>query len=248
LPSIEKAFAPAHNAVTNRPDLAEKLAFIPGEMVRAEHMIFSTHCRRASKRENRNVDLPLVWHFIRHFVRNPASVGAIAPSSPRLARAMLRDLALAEGDNILELGPGTGSFTREIKRCLPESASYLGIECESKFVELLDRKFPDMNFIMGRAENAFELCQDAGCSTPRAIISGLPFASLCDLTRSAIVESIKRLMGPGAVFRTFQYAHAYNLPGSAQFRESMQAAFGEHNRRELVVMNLPPAFVLTWSK
>lgn len=161
---------------------------------------------------------------------------------------MLRDLALADGDQVLELGPGTGSFTSEIKRRLPKSTAYLGIECESKFVELLDRKFPDMNFVMGRAEDAFELCQNAGCSTPRAIISGLPFASLRDLTRAAIVDSIKQLMEPGSVFRTFQYAHAYNLPGSARFRDSMQMAFGAHDRRELVVMNLPPAFVLTWTK
>ena len=135
-PRIEKPLRPPA-MLLQIARFSVQFAFAPGETVRTEHMNFSTHCRQASKRGIRNVDLPLAWHFIRHFVRNPASVGAIAPSSPRLARAMMRDLALAEGDNVLELGPGTGSFTREIKRCLPESASYLGIECESKFVELL---------------------------------------------------------------------------------------------------------------
>lgn len=182
------------------------------------------------------------------FMRNPAAVGAIAPSSRQLAGAMIRDLDLSDGSPVLELGPGTGAFTRAIHDSLPYEGRYLGIECEKHFVKLLNRKFPALEFVEGRAENASEHCADAGMGAPRTIISGLPFATLCETTREAILESIGQLMAPGTVFRTFQYAHAYRLPGSVKFRESMSDVFGNHDRSELVVMNLPPAYVLTWSR
>ncbi len=195
-----------------------------------------------------HLDVGLAWRFMHGFVRNPAAVGAIAPSSRQLAEAMMRDLALGNDESVLELGPGTGAFTREIRDTLPRGARYLGIECEARFVELLSRKYPEMEFVEGRAENAFEHCRDAGISNPAAIISGLPFATLCEETREAIVASMERLMVPGTVFRTFQYAHAYRLPGSVRFRDSMNRVFGGHERSDLVMLNLPPAFVLTWSR
>ena len=43
--------------------------------------------------------------FIGQFVRHPGRVAAIAPSSQRLASAMLEGIALAPGDAIVEYGP-----------------------------------------------------------------------------------------------------------------------------------------------
>src|SRR5438552_13061830 len=82
-------------------------------------------------------------------LRHPASIGAIAPSSEALAKAMVSDLALAlaDGDLLIELGPGTGAFTAEIASILPRADAYLGIEREPVFVELLQRQFPALRFV-----------------------------------------------------------------------------------------------------
>ena len=52
--------------------------------------------------------------FLRQFVQSPRTVGAVLPSSPALARAMLAPIDFASARTIVEFGPGTGAFTREI--------------------------------------------------------------------------------------------------------------------------------------
>ncbi|MEM8484338.1 MAG: hypothetical protein AAF564_02260 [Bacteroidota bacterium] len=186
------------------------------------------------------------FKFLRAFLRNPGSVGAIVPSAPELARAMVAGLDLQAGETLLELGPGTGAFTDKIRLMLPEGAAYLGIERELAFVELLQRRFPDMHFVNGSAEDASEIHQDSGLGEVRAIVSSLPFATLLADVRNNIIEDVEHLMTPQCVFRTFQYVHAFPLPSAVRFRRAMDDRFGPFHRSRAVLPNVPPAYVLTW--
>ncbi|MGZ5939428.1 MAG: class I SAM-dependent methyltransferase, partial [Rhizomicrobium sp.] len=52
--------------------------------------------------------------FLRGLIASPRGVGAIAPSSPALARAVAAQVDPAKPGPILELGPGTGAITKEL--------------------------------------------------------------------------------------------------------------------------------------
>ncbi|MGO7726283.1 phospholipid methyltransferase, partial [Rhizobium ruizarguesonis] len=52
-------------------------------------------------------------HFFRSWIRHPLRVAAIAPSGDSLARIMTSEIAALDGP-IIELGPGTGFFTRAL--------------------------------------------------------------------------------------------------------------------------------------
>lgn len=196
------------------------------------------------------------WHqplsdgarFLAAFVRSPMRVGAIAPSSAILARAMVRGLDLRSGQCVLEFGPGTGPFTRALLDAMPDPALYLGIEREQRFVDLLRQRFPQFRFVCDSAENACDAHRQAGLAPVGAIISGLPFASLPPSVQDGIVQSVDRLARPGCEFRTFQYVHAYALPAAARFRRKMAELFGPHQRSTPVLRNLPPCYVLTWRR
>lgn len=196
---------------------------------------------------NTNVRRRHAFTFLRAFIKNPGSVGAILPSAPELARAMVKDLVIGYGESVLELGPGTGAFTVQIRNILPEASGYLGIEREEGFVELLEHKFPDMNFIAASAEDASSLHAAAGLGPVRVIISSLPFASIVASVRLNIIDSIEHVMSPGCVFRTFQYVHAFPLPSAIRFRREMESRFGPCVRSAAILPNVPPAYVLTWT-
>jgi len=185
--------------------------------------------------------------FLAAFLRHPARIGAIAPSSPQLARAMVRDLEIPNGSCVIEFGPGTGPFTEALAQCLPADG-YLGIEREPNFVRVLQQRFPQLQFIEGSAENAVTLHAQSGLGPVRAIICGLPFASLPPSVQDAVTDALDRLLQPGTIFRTFQYIHAYALPTAVRFRRRMKQIFGPHHRSQAVLRNLPPAYVLTWSR
>ena len=51
--------------------------------------------------------------FLRAWLRAPHRVGALAPSGPALARLMTAQINALDGP-VIELGPGTGAFTRAL--------------------------------------------------------------------------------------------------------------------------------------
>ncbi|MFB3854049.1 MAG: class I SAM-dependent methyltransferase [Vicinamibacterales bacterium] len=185
--------------------------------------------------------------FVRAFLRSPARTGAVWPSSASLSRAMVRGLSVTKGELIVEFGPGTGPFTRELARIAP-SPCYLGIERNPDFVRVLRQKFPGLHFVEGSAEDAQSYLALEGRGRVKAVVCGLPFASLPPSVQDRIVETLDALVGPGAEFRTFQYVHAYGLPAAIRFRRRMADVFGPYRRHAVVFRNLPPAFVLRWSR
>jgi phospholipid N-methyltransferase len=182
------------------------------------------------------------------FLRHPGRVGAVAPSSVHLARAITNGLAIGPAETVVEFGPGTGSFTAEIRRLVPSPACYLGIELEPSFVGLLRVRYPDLPVVAGSAEDALRHVGEAARGPVRAIVCALPFASLPDRVQDRVIEAIDRLIGPGAEFRTFQYIHAYALPAAVRFRRRMEERLGRHERLATVWRNIPPAFVLAWRR
>jgi len=195
----------------------------------------------SAKREERRA-------FLQVLFREPARTGAVAPSSVHLARAMVKGLSVEPGQTLVEFGPGTGALTAEIRRILPSPSSYLGVEIEPRFAELLRRRFPGLTVVEGSAEEAPRFVADAGCTQVKAIICGLPFATLPALVQDGIVRALDTLVRPGAQFRTFQYIHAYPLPPAVRFRHRMRELFGPHTREATIMRNLPPAYVLSWSR
>ena len=184
--------------------------------------------------------------FLGAAVRNPAAVGAIAPSSAVLAEAMLADLNICDGHAVLELGPGTGPITRAISRRLKDPSHYLGIDRDQQFVTLLSQKFPALRFVQGSAERSLDHLREAGLERVAAVISGIPFASLPPVVQDGIINCLEQLIAQGAVFRTFQYVHAWPLPTAVRFRRRMAERFGPACVTGPVLRNLPPAFVLSW--
>ena len=189
------------------------------------------------------------FRFLRTFLSSPRTVGAILPSSDELARAMVRGLRLEAGDTLLELGPGTGSLTAHIRRMLPAPPSYLGIEREPRFVEILGERFPDLRFVQGDAAEAERLLSEADLPPPRVVLSGLPFVTQTREEQVRILESIANLLPAGGTFRTFQYIHGYVLPPAVRFRRHTERVLGGalHLSPPLLA-NVPPAYILTWQR
>lgn len=184
--------------------------------------------------------------FLRKFIRHPREVGALLPSSPRLAEAMVQGISLLPGEGILELGPGTGVFTDRIYRIIRDKRMYLGIEKEKAFVGLLRERFPDLTFVAGAAEDSKNYYEQALIPAVRVIISGLPCAGIGESSLDRLVENLDRLMAPGSLFRTFTYLHSYHLAGPSHFRRRMEEITSRYLRSRVILKNLPPAYVLTW--
>ena len=168
------------------------------------------------------------WLFLTHFRKSPRTVGAIAPSSRRLARAMVDGLSLEHkpGVRVVELGPGTGSVTGEIARRLPADAVCLAIDVDPVFSARVGARWPQITSVCDHAERLVSIARARDLLPIDHIVSGLPFASLPASSARAIVEAIVSSLGPGGTFTTFQYVHAYGFPSAVSVRQTLTREMG----------------------
>jgi len=185
--------------------------------------------------------------FLTAFLKNPTKVGAIAPSSPDLARQMVSDLKPDRENIILEIGVGTGAITRFIEPILPDENSYLGIELDPRLYSDLRLKFPGLKIVQANAADAYKIHRQSGLGPVRYLLCCLPFVSLPSSVADQICDEIDRFMEDGCLLKIFQYAHGYYLPPALRLRERMRRRYGRSRRSPLVVRNVPPAYTLTWS-
>lgn len=188
-------------------------------------------------------DLPI---FFKRLILHPVQVSAIAPSSDALARAMIEGLRFESGEAAVELGPGLGVFTRRLQPMLSSPEHYLGIDKDPVFTRVLRDRYPQLRFVEGLAEEVDRHVAELGLQRVRAVVSGLPFASMPEGVQRSIVQAVSRILVPDGEFRTFQYLHAYRMKSARRFRAMSRELLGEGRTSGAVWWNLPPAYVLSW--
>ncbi|HEX2593819.1 MAG TPA: methyltransferase domain-containing protein [Rhizomicrobium sp.] len=179
------------------------------------------------------------WRFLRGLIERPKNVGAIAPSSPQLARAIAAQIDPAVDGPVLELGPGTGVITDAlIKRGIaPERIT--AIEYDPDFASMVRTRFPRVNVIQG---DAFDLVHTLGRDHDTqfaAVVSGLPLLNFPPHKRAALIEGALSRLKPGCPF--VQFSYGLNAPAIPPKDFTI-------TRAALVWRNLPPARVWVYRR
>lgn len=186
--------------------------------------------------------------LFRRFLKSPRTVGALTASSRALAAAMVDPLDLGPNMTVAELGPGTGALTARIVERLDKDARFLALDIDPAFVSQIQRRWPSVECVCASAEQLHVLARHREMFPLDHIVSGLPFVSLPSQMTKQILESVATALRPGGTFTTFQYLHGYGLARAADFRSSMSARMQQAAQTRLVLKNLPPAVVITWTK
>ncbi len=186
--------------------------------------------------------------FLGAFVKRPLDTGAVAPSSARLAAAMAETMGLAEAHVVVELGPGTGAFTRVIQNHLRPDAHLLCLEINPELASALADRFPRAQVVNDSAENMGQHIQALGRSSADCVISGLPWAAFSRERQRKLLSAVVAVLRPGGRFATFAYIHAAWLPPGRRFRRLLESTFPDVTTSRVVWRNLPPAFVYRCSK
>lgn len=181
--------------------------------------------------------------FLREFVRHPTTIGAIAPSSRWLARAMIGDAIMSAASVVVEIGSGTGAFTGEILANLRPGARFIAVEYNPAMATVIRERFPTVELHETSAVHLPDILRAAGCGSADCIISGLPWASFEEPLQNALLDAVHASLADGGRFATFAYLQGLLLPAGRRFRGKLNSAFSSVARSETVWRNLPPAFV-----
>src|SRR5512140_3420025 len=89
--------------------------------------------------------------MVRRFLRSPMTIGAVSASSRTLARRMVAGLPADRPLRIVELGPGTGPFTRALVGHVASGSRILAIDLEQTFVDRLRGLWPAVDCVCASA-------------------------------------------------------------------------------------------------
>jgi phospholipid N-methyltransferase len=153
---------------------------------------------------------------------------------------VLRSCDFSPDDTVIELGPGTGVFTKLILERLRGRGRFLAVEINDSNVALLRRRFPDVEIIHDSARHLPRYLSQAQAN---CVISGLAWGNMLPRTQNRILAAVLRTLVPGGQFVAFAYVHAIWYPTSLRFRRRLIRRFARVETTSIVWRNLPPAFV-----
>ncbi len=184
------------------------------------------------------------WHYVSQFCRNPRTIGAIAPSSRKLAAKMVAPINFKKARVIVEYGPGCGVFTRHVLSQIDRKKTiFFGLELNEKMNRLASEKAPEAIIYQDSAAEIRKYLRQYGVDHADAIISGLPWASFPESLQDEILAETVSGLPEGGVFTTFAYLHGLILPSGIRFRRKLLQHFSTVETSPVVWRNLPPALV-----
>ena len=198
--------------------------------------------------------------FITQSLLNFQHTGALCPSGRFLAREMTRTIRERDGSRrVLEVGPGTGPFTRRILDELRPGDRLDIVEINPTFCEQIEKRlltpfrsrFPDIPIRLHQSP-----IESADLNGPYDhIVCGLPFNNFDPPLVRSIFKRMLDLLGDDGDLVYFEYAavRAMKAPLARSKVRAGLKRIDAHGRslmrrhrgnRQLVVGNIPPAIAI----
>lgn len=177
--------------------------------------------------------------FFRQLRRRPRNTGAILPSGPVLAKTMAQAINPALDGPILELGPGTGVFTKALLERGIAPERLVLIEFNPDFVTFLKKRFPQVTVINASAFDLTRLWKEHNFPAIAGIVSGLPLLNFPKALGGQLIADSLDLLQPGGSYVQFTYAQRPSVPAPAGAKVSLL---------KRVWLNVPPASVWVYQK
>ena len=197
--------------------------------------------------------------FLKQYIRHPARVGAVAPSSRTLAAAVCGPLRRHAGPaHILEVGAGTGAITKYLGTILgPEDRLDIN-EISHEFADILERDvLSSREFAPALREGRVRVLRMPVQQIPADqkydfVISGLPLTAFSLKDVQDVISVIQRVLKPGGVFSYYEYIGArkasivFSPSEKRDHRRQVSGFLTENIRRhqydkQVVLRNIPPA-------
>lgn len=171
--------------------------------------------------------------FFRAWLRAPLQVAAVAPSGRALAGLMTSEVSGDTGP-VIELGPGTGAFTRALLSRGVRQEDLALIEFGSEFAAALHFRYPRARTLWMDAARLRTVVLFDG-RPAGAVISGLPVLSMPPRKVVAILSgAFRKLRSDGALYQ-FTYGPRCPVPRAVLDHLGLEA-----DRIGGTLANLPP--------
>ena len=179
--------------------------------------------------------------FFRAWLADPLRVASVTPSGKALARLITLEISEQTGP-VIELGPGTGTFTHALLARGVRPEDLVLVESEPDFADALQSRFPGIRTLCTDAAR-LRMVTPFGDRPVGAVVSGLPVLSMAPRQVMAILKGSFRQMVPNGAFYQFTYGPRCPVRPEVLDRLGLEA-----RRVGRALANVPPAAVYRISR
>jgi phospholipid N-methyltransferase len=185
------------------------------------------------------------WTFFRQWLKNPLGIAALSPSGQQLTRQMIAELPHGTR-RVVELGGGTGVFTRALIAHGIVPDDLLVLELNEALFQHLRSRFPDAHVVCGDARELKTIASGDGFldhGPADVVISGLGLLSMNRQTQIEILHAAFDVLTPDGRLVQFTYG-----PKSPIARELLGELGLSVRRGGFAWWNVPPATVYVYTR
>jgi phospholipid N-methyltransferase len=146
------------------------------------------------------------------FLKNPAMLGSVWPSSDRLCSHLIGLADWNETRHVVEYGPGVGTITRHILGQLRSDGTLIAIEKNPELVEYLRERFrcddPRLKIVHGSAADVRKILIHHRIATADCIVAGIPFSLLPPRQVQRILWRTRQSLSPRGRLLVYQFSDA----------------------------------------
>lgn len=178
--------------------------------------------------------------FFKRLLKNPRALGAIVPSSVALCDFMCRHVDVTGDRYVVEIGAGTGRFTRTLLNYGIAPEKLFVVEMDAELCKFLTLHFPSVTVINGDASYLTEILPPHIIGNVSTIISGIPLINLSEKIQTGIADACFAVLEKDGQMLQFTYGPL--SPLSSQ-------KLGLHKKRlGHVLWNFPPAVIWAYKR
>ena len=163
--------------------------------------------------------------------KNMKQVGGIVSSSSFLTKQIIKGIDFNKNIKVLELGAGTGVFTKEILNRMSENSVLYSYENNENLIKLLKDINDQRLVIKGECVSKLDQLEDSYFDV---VISSLPLSNLTKEFKKKIYTDIRSKLRRTGTFIQYQYSLSDYKHIEKLFRNC---------EVEFCLFNLPPAFI-----
>ena len=175
-------------------------------------------------------------------IRNLKTSGTIFPCSKHSARFAIKKLNIQKASLIIELGCGTGIFTKEILKQKNPASRFFALEINKNLAKETKKRFPSAIIYNDCAENLTKYIGEIETQKADCIISTLPWAIFPADQQIKILNEIYNSLKEKGEFITISYILSNRFKGGKRFNNLLKSRFSYVKKTKHVLENIPPVF------
>lgn len=178
--------------------------------------------------------------FFLLWIYKPRQLGAVLPSSRKLAASMARRVDVEKPGVVIDLGAGTGRMTEAILNAGVAPENLIVVEREARLCKVIEQRYPQVRVLCADASDLVPLLGEMGVSEVSTIVSSLPFLAIKHEDCRKILDAAMNVLPKDGEIVQFTYGPGSPIP------EDIRKELGIQGKRAHWIMaNIPPAAV--WS-